>query len=208
MVPTKIPEVHTRSVLLLRVAIMLLIASMLLNVTLWRSLIEQGETIIEEVVALAPPLRNPLAAPEPEVVDPEINPKELTCLAENIYHESANESDLGKIAVAMVVLNRVNSPDFPNTICEVVHQPSRKSGSPRSCQFSWTCDGKPDKIRDNEKFQAIKSLSRDILKSQDTIVDIVDGALYYHAVYVKPTWAKYFDRVARIDTHIFYKNKS
>ena len=208
MVPTKIPEVHTRSAILLRIAILLLIGSMLLNVTLWRSLMEQGETIIKEVVALAPPLHNPLAAPEPEVVDPEVNPKELTCLAENIYHESANESDLGKIAVAMVVLNRVNSPDFPNTICEVVHQPSRKPGSPRSCQFSWTCDGKPDKIRDSEKFQAIKSLSRDILKSQDTIVDIVDGALYYHAVYVKPSWAKYFDRVARIDTHIFYKNKS
>ena len=208
MVPTKIPEVHTRSAILLRLAIFLLIGSMVLNVTLWRSLVEQGETIIKEVVALAPPLQNPLATPEPEVVDPNVNPKELNCLAENIYHESANESDLGKIAVAMVVLNRVNSPDFPNTICEVVHQPSRKPGSPKSCQFSWTCDGKPDKIRDSEKFQAIKSLSRDILKSQDTIVDIVDGALYYHAVYVKPAWAKYFDRVARIDTHIFYKNRS
>ena len=128
-------------------------------------------------------------------------------MAQNIYHESATESDLGKIAVAMVVLNRVNSPDFPDTICEVIWQPSNDPRFPKACQFSWTCDGKSDKIRSQEKYQAILSLSRDILKSRDDVVDIVDGALYYHAVYVKPRWAKYFQRVARIDTHIFYKNK-
>ena len=207
MVPTKIPEVQVQPKnRLLASVIVLLIFSMMLNFNLWQKVADQGEAIYKEVIALSTPILEP--EPEPETVaDPAINQAELTCLAKNIYFESANESDLGKIAVAMVVLNRVNSPDFPNTICEVVHQPSRKAGSPKSCQFSWTCDGKPDKIRDSEKFQAIKSLSRDILKSRDTIVDIVDGALYYHAVYVQPKWAKYFEKVARIDTHIFYKNK-
>lgn len=175
---------------------------MILNIHLWETVREQGNKIYTGVVGLMP---------QPEVVEvpsvPTIGDDELTCLAQNIYHESATESDLGKIAVAMVVLNRVNSPDFPNNICEVVWQPSSDKKRPKSCQFSWTCDGKPDSIRSQEKYQAILALSRDILMSRDTIVDIVDGALYYHAVYVKPEWAKYFQRVARIDTHIFYKNK-
>jgi spore germination cell wall hydrolase CwlJ-like protein len=216
MVPSKIPEIHTRSTLLLRLAILLLIGSIVLNVGLWHSVTEQGNKIYKEVSALTPPLQQAvktiadnIAHRETEVaVDNAVDTKQLTCMATNIYHESANESDLGKIAVAMVVLNRVASPDFPDTICEVVHQPSRNASKPRGCQFSWTCDGKSDKIRDSEKYQSIVKLSRDILLTQDTLVDIVDGALYYHAVYVKPAWAKYFDKVARIDTHIFYKEKS
>ena len=155
----------------------------------------------------------PETDPEPEVeidsagVVSVIDPKELKCLAENIYHEAAVESELGKIAVAMVTLNRVASSDFPNTICEVVYQPSKAPGRPKACQFSWTCDGKSDNIRSQSVYQEIKILARDILSNKDNIYDIVDGALHYHAVYVSPKWAKYFTKVARIDTHIFYKNK-
>jgi spore germination cell wall hydrolase CwlJ-like protein len=216
MVPSKIPEIHTRSTMLLRLAVFLLIGSIVLNVGLWHSVTEQGNKIYKEVVALSPPLQQAIADIAAKVAykEPEVpadasgvDDTQLKCMATNIYHESANESDLGKIAVAMVVLNRVASPDFPDTICEVVHQPSRNSSKPMGCQFSWTCDGKSDKIRDSEKYQSIIKLSRDILLTQDTIVDIVDGALYYHAVYVQPTWTKYFERVTRIDTHIFYKNK-
>ena len=206
MVPTRIPdvEVQTKNKLLASI-IVLLILSMMLNISLWQSVKEQSEEIYKEVVGLIPPIPEPV--PEADVADTTVDPKELTCLAQNIYHESATESDLGKIAVAMVVLNRVNSEDFPNTICDVVYQPSRDPKNRKGCQFSWTCDGKPDAIRSQEKYQSIVALSRNILTSQDTIVDIVDGALHYHAVYVKPAWAKYFQRVARIDTHIFYKNK-
>ena len=209
MVPTKIPDVEVQPKnKLLASIIVLLILSMLLNVSLWRDLTAQGEKIYKEVVGLIPEVPGPVEeANLSDPVDPLINQKELTCLAKNIYHESANESDLGKIAVAMVVLNRVSSPDFPNTICEVIYQPSRTPANAKGCQFSWTCDGKSDAIRSQEKYQSIVALSRDILRSQGTLVDIVDGALYYHAVYVKPSWAKYFQRVARIDTHIFYKNK-
>ena len=205
MVPTKLPEVEAQPKnKLLASVIVLLIFSMMLNFNLWQKVADQGEAIYNEVIALSAPVAEPDAIAE---ADPAINQTELACLAKNIYFESANESDLGKIAVAMVVLNRVESQDFPNTICEVVHQPSRNSTNKRGCQFSWTCDGKPDTVRSQEKYQAIVALSRDILRSRDTIVDIVDGALYYHAVYVKPSWAKYFEKVARIDTHIFYKNK-
>ena len=211
MVPSKLPEIHSRPALPIRFVILLLVGSIILNIGLWRSLVEQGQDIYNKVAEIVPALTpaEPEQEPEqePDTLDAALDAQELACMATNIYHESARESDLGKIAVAMVVLNRVSSPDFPDTICDVVHQPSRDSTRPRSCQFSWTCDGKSDRIRDSEKYQSIISLSRDILRSRDTIVDIVDGALYYHAVYVNPSWAKYFKRVTRIDTHIFYKNK-
>ena len=46
--------------------------------------------------------------------------QENECLSLNIYHESRSDSFAGRIAVADVTLNRVDSNLFPNTICEVV----------------------------------------------------------------------------------------
>ena len=64
-----------------------------------------------------------------------VNQRELTCLAENIYHEAAGESLAGKMAVGLVTLNRVRSGKFAKTVCGVVNQ--RVGGS---CQFSWRCE--------------------------------------------------------------------
>ena len=52
----------------------------------------------------------------------QIDQKELMCLARNIYFESGNEPEQGKIAVGMVTLNRAQHPDFPDTVCGVVKQ--------------------------------------------------------------------------------------
>tara|TARA_R110000796_G_scaffold45937_6_gene111141 strand:+ start:29498 stop:30130 length:633 start_codon:yes stop_codon:yes gene_type:complete len=209
MVPSKLPEIHARSRLLLRFAIFLLVGSIVLNVKLWHSITEQGKQIYERVSEIVPTIPS-FSHPVPLVeIKPgaKINNTDLACLARNLYHESRSESDLGKLAVAMVVLNRVDSPLFPDNICDVIYQPSRNPARPKSCQFSWTCDGKSDDIKDMKQYEAILTLSRDILRSRDSIVNVIDGSLYYHAVYVNPTWAKYFDKVARIDTHIFYKDK-
>ena len=51
-----------------------------------------------------------------------VDPKELLCLARNIFYESGNEPEAGKIAVGVVTLNRVEDPRFPKTVCEVVKQ--------------------------------------------------------------------------------------
>ena len=190
-------KVPTRFTFMLALTLTLLVASMMMNVGLWHSLSERGETFIKNTVEAT---KTVFAKKQPLVDE-----AELDCLATNVYFEAASESDLGKIAVAMVTLNRVNSPKFPKTICGVVYQQSM-SPKVKGCQFSWTCDGRSDKIIDQAKYEAIRRLSRDVLLGKDKLVDIVDGALYYHAVYVRPTWAKYVKRVARIDTHIFYKN--
>ena len=46
----------------------------------------------------------------------------IVCLALNVYHEAKNQSLSGQIAVAEVVMNRVNDPRYPNNVCDVVKQ--------------------------------------------------------------------------------------
>ena len=63
--------------------------------------------------------------------------QEVYCGAQNVYFESQGEPGLGMVAVSQVVINRVEDTRWPNTICEVVWQ---------NKQFSWTHDGKSDRI--------------------------------------------------------------
>ena len=90
----------------------------------------------------------------------------LVCLAMNVYFEARSEPVAGQIGVTEVVMNRVNDDRYPNTVCEVVKQgPTRPSWKDHTvsypvknrCQFSWYCDGKADKIHDQEAWtQALK----------------------------------------------------
>ena len=48
---------------------------------------------------------------------------DLYLLAKCVHAEARGESYIGKVAVAAVILNRVNSPDFPNTVYGVIYQP-------------------------------------------------------------------------------------
>jgi len=142
------------------------------------------------------------------LIDPQIS-----CLTQNIYHEARNESTAGWIAVADVTMNRVKSDAFPDTICEVVYEsPHYRSKFSRKlypyknrCQFSWYCDGKSDEIKNIKKYKQIYEVAKMTVKND---LDITDGALFYHADYVKPHWAETMNVTARIDAHIFYKPKN
>ena len=145
------------------------------------------------------------------------------CLALNVYHEARGQGTAGLFGVTAVVLNRVNDKRFPNTICEVVYQgPTRESWKTRrfknlpaderiyypiknKCQFSWYCDGKNDTPHNKEKYQEVLDLVEAILYNELPFVDITDGALFYHADYVNPSWAKTKQRTTEIDDHIFYR---
>ena len=135
------------------------------------------------------------------------------CLALNTYHEAKNQSLVGQIATAQVVMNRVEDNRFPNTICEVVKQgttrpswedPEKEYPIKHRCQFSWYCDGKDDTPK-NEK--AWKKAQEDaFLVIYDKIkLDVTEGATHYHATYVRPSWAKTKKRTTRIEKHIFYR---
>jgi spore germination cell wall hydrolase CwlJ-like protein len=145
------------------------------------------------------------------------------CLALNVYHEARDQGTAGLFGVTAVVLNRVNDKRFPNTICEVVYQgPTRESWKTKKykdldpeeriyypiknkCQFSWYCDGKNDTPHNKEKYQEVLDLVKVILYNELPFVDITDGALFYHADYVTPGWAKTKQRTIEIEDHIFYR---
>lgn len=129
----------------------------------------------------------------------------LICLAMNIYHEARGEPLAGRIAVAEVVFNRVVSPKFPNTICEVVKDGHYYQGHPvrNKCQFSWWCDGKSDLPKDTVQWGEAINLARTMMDK--THVDITEGALYYHATRVSPYWSSHYDVTVTINNHIFYR---
>lgn len=139
------------------------------------------------------------------ILEKAVDPASFKCLAENIYFEASNQSLAGKMGVGHVVLNRVNSPSYPKTVCGVVKQRSPNG----SCQFSWVCDGKSHTIkRDSEAWKQSKLVAHNLLAVNGEVnIDITEGATHYHADYVKPAWRKRLIYVARIDNHMFYKDE-
>ena len=138
----------------------------------------------------------------------------VLCLAKNAYFEARNQSVLSQIAVSQVVMNRVKSEDFPNTVCGVVYEAQmskwfkdnmNKDVPVRDkCQFSWYCDGKADIIYDHESFNIALSVANQVLSGYN-LNDVTNGALWYHAVYVNPYWAKEKIKTVKHEDHIFYK---
>ena len=127
--------------------------------------------------------------------------EDLECLAKNIYFEGRNQPWVGQVAIAQVTLNRVKSLTFPNTICEVVRQKKRQI-----CQFSWYCDGKSDQPKNIKDYNKATEVAIQVYSR--TIPDVTEGALWYHATYIrKPFWAYSFREKVKINEHIFYTGK-
>ncbi|MFQ5468373.1 MAG: cell wall hydrolase [Kiloniellaceae bacterium] len=135
---------------------------------------------------------------KPTAADPR---EEVACLALNIYFEARGEPDEGKLAVGHVVMNRVASGRFPDTVCEVI----RQGGEVRRyrCQFSWWCDGRSDKPRSATDWRLSNEVALAVYWGRSE--DPTAGALWYHADYVKPAWRKDFVVGAKIGRHIFYR---
>ena len=141
-------------------------------------------------------------------VVPMVNSEELECMSKNIYFEAALESTAGKLAVAQVTMNRVNSKRYPNTVCQVITQGRHyKNGFPvrDRCQFSWYCDGKLDEPpTSGSMWRESQEVAKYVLSTPD-LMDITDGATHYHADYISsPKWANPRRKTVEIDTHIFY----
>jgi len=129
--------------------------------------------------------------------------RKLMCMTKNVYWEAASEPAEGKLAVAQVVMNRVESGKFPADPCQVIMQ-KNVIYEKVLCQFSWYCEenhkSKPvhQKLW-NESMEASKMVLVDGFR----IPELKD-ALYYHADYVNPQWNK--KKVTKIGRHIFYKD--
>lgn len=120
------------------------------------------------------------------------------CLRKAIYFEARGESIKGQFAVAEVILNRTESGRYPRTVCGVVNQ--RGNGG---CQFSYTCDGRADSMRDPEAIDRAGRIARVMLDGAPRALTL--GATYFHTVGVRPDWSRRFDRTAAIGAHLFYK---
>ena len=135
------------------------------------------------------------------------------CLALNTYHEAKNQSLVGQIATAQVVMNRVEDNRFPNTICEVVKEgptrpswedPNKEYPIRHRCQFSWYCDGKDDTPKNEKAWKTAQDVAFLVLYDKIKL-DVTEGATHYHATYVRPSWARTKKRTTRIEKHIFYR---
>jgi len=127
---------------------------------------------------------------------------DLSCLAENIYHEARGEPLAGQYAVAEVTLNRVTSPLFPATVCAVVHEARWDPGRQRYVgAFSWT-ELEPMPAPTGLAWERAVSVAATVYDNREA--PLVEGALFYHATYIVPNWARTKTRVARIGRHLFY----
>ena len=133
---------------------------------------------------------------------------QVDCLAENIYYEAAHEPQEGKVAVALVTLNRLASGNYGNDVCNVVKQKTSINGN-TICQFSWVCQPyltiKSLTVNNNLVYNDIRNLAVYVLFNYDNMKDITQGATYYHADYVDPNWG--LPKTTKIGRHIFYKRQ-
>lgn len=123
------------------------------------------------------------------------------CLSEAIYFESRGEPLEGQVAVAEVILNRVNSSRYPDTICEVTRQ-GVQAGR-RDCQFSFACDGRAEVMSETVSRERSEKLAALMMAGRPRTT--TDGATHFHARYVSPRWARKMSRTASIGQHIFYR---
>ena len=129
------------------------------------------------------------------------------CLAQNIYYEARGSNRADRIAVADVVLNRVQDTRYPDTICEVVKQGRQYADGNmirNQCQFSWYCDGKSDWPTDMDAWVDAQMIAYNMLQYGQGR-GLTEGADHYHADYVDPSWARNLQLVGRIGVHVFYR---
>ena len=132
--------------------------------------------------------------------------KQIECLVHNIYYEAGYEPYRGQLAVALVTLKRVQTANYPKTVCGVVKQKVN-----RVCQFSWWCDDEKryksvkNKFspKEKQKLEDIRSVATYAFLFHGEIKDVTKGALFYHNTSVDPEWK--LKKTVKIGNHIFYK---
>jgi spore germination cell wall hydrolase CwlJ-like protein len=172
------------------------------------------------------------------IVDIAFTSKDVDCLAKNIYYEAGSEPEEGKVAVAMVTINRVRDGRFGKTICSVVDQRTTRVksievtetkmvqvglfGKPEAvkqkalvvqnvdvCQFSWRCMFVKKPKDTDQRWEASREVAERLLKGEYSLWQAkYTGALYFHATSIRPAWAKSKQYMNRIGGHHFYSDRN
>lgn len=155
--------------------------------------VEEATETVEEVAKVA------------KVVDP----KQLACMAKNIFYEANGEPIHGQAAVARVVLNRIKH-GFGSSPCNVIYQANyiekqNEEGDTykqKVCQFSWVCEGKGEPNKNSPGYIQAKAIAYDVL-AYDAYEDVVPkSTLFFHNLTVTPSWP--YQHAKKIGNHIFY----
>ncbi|MEO9820829.1 MAG: cell wall hydrolase [Paracoccaceae bacterium] len=123
------------------------------------------------------------------------------CMTEALYFEARGETVKGQFAVAEVILNRVASARFPDTVCGVINQ---GTGKKYQCQFTYTCDGRAEIVREPKAFERVGKVARIALDGQ--VPELTKGATHYHTTAVRPRWSRTYTRTASYGVHLFYRH--
>jgi len=126
-----------------------------------------------------------------------------SCLTEALYFEARGETLKGIVGVSEVILNRVDDSRYPSSVCGVVNQ---GTGERYRCQFTYTCDGRPEIISETKAYQKVGKIARFMIDGASR--ELTEGATHYHTKSVNPRWARVFPRTTTIGFHHFYREPS
>ncbi len=137
-------------------------------------------------------------------LDDKSRAKSEKCLAEAVYFESRGEAVRGQMAVAQVVMNRVFSGKYPDTVCGAVYQNKHRH---LACQFTFACDNNADVIREPEMWERAKKISKAMLDGQIWLPE-VGKSTHYHAYWVRPSWVAEMKKMYKTGVHTFYRPRA
>jgi hypothetical protein len=148
--------------------------------------------------------QRPMTPAERLNLDEKGRAKAEKCLAEAVYFEARGEHVRGQMAVAQVVLNRAFSGKYPSTVCGVVYQNSHRH---LACQFTFTCDGIRDVIREPDMWERAKVIAAEMLDGKLWLPE-VGKATHYHAYWVHPSWVREMAKLHKLGVHTFYRPRA
>jgi spore germination cell wall hydrolase CwlJ-like protein len=148
--------------------------------------------------------QRPMTPAELLGLDEDARTKSEKCLAEAVYFEARGEAVRGQMAVAQVILNRVFSGKYPDTVCGVVYQNAHRR---LHCQFTFACDGIPDIVREPDMWERAKTIAAEMLDGKLWLPE-VGKATHYHASWVRPGWVREMTKMRRLGVHTFYRPRA
>jgi spore germination cell wall hydrolase CwlJ-like protein len=146
-------------------------------------------------------LRGPSAPSEQAApAEPQIDARQHGCLSQAIYYEARGETQQGQIAVAEVIMNRVRSRAYPNSICGVVYQGSHRV---TGCQFTFTCDGSLNRRPRGRGWTQAQRVATAMMMGYAR--PVTQNATHYHTTGVNPVWNSGLVETTQIGVHKFYR---
>lgn len=142
---------------------------------------------------------NPAAKPFHFIGDSTALDRATDCMAAAMLYE-AGDNPLGERAVGQVVLNRLRHPAFPKTVCGVVFQGQERT---TGCQFTFTCDGALGRQPSSLAWERARMLASGMLAGD--VFKPIGYSTHYHTDWVMPFWSGSLDKVAAVDTHLFFR---